>query len=365
MPVYKDEYRKGFWKVRVAYTDWDNSQKKITKRGFETKREAVQWENDFRLRQAGNLDMTFEDFVEVYKKDCFPRIRKSTVETKENIIDTKILPYFKSKKLCEISTTDILQWQNSMLKETNPATGRPYSKSYLKTIHNQISAIMNRAMRYYNLKENPAKTVGNMGSEKDIKINFWTQEQYQKFAEVMMDDPLAYYCFEMLYWTGIRKGELLALTREDVDLDRKTVTINKTYQCIKGEEFFGDPKTVRSYRTVVMPDFLCEELEDYFRMYYDLQPTDRLFPVDKAYLNKKLAQGCAKANLPRIRVHDLRHSHVSLLINMGFSAVAIAERVGHESIDITYRYAHMFPTVQSEMGQKLNDLRRSRQRCLV
>jgi len=168
---------------------------------------------------------------------------------------------------------------------------------------------------------------------------------------------LAYYCFEMLYWTGIRKGELLALTREDIDLDRKTVTINKTYQCIKGEEFFGDPKTVRSYRTVVMPDFLCEELEDYFRMYYDLQPTDRLFPVDKAYLNKKLAQGCAKANLPRIRVHDLRHSHVSLLINMGFSAVAIAERVGHESIDITYRYAHMFPTVQSEMGQKLNGLR--------
>ena len=156
-------------------------------------------------------------------------------------------------------------------------------------------------------------------------------------------------------------GQALAIVKELVKLGTKDLTLiaNDMGRAVgpKGEEFFGDPKTVRSYRTVVMPDFLCEELEDYFRMYYDLQPTDRLFPVDKAYLNKKLAQGCAKANLPRIRVHDLRHSHVSLLINMGFSAVAIAERVGHESIDITYRYAHMFPTVQSEMGQKLNGLR--------
>ena len=359
MPVYKDENRKGFWKVRLSYTDWDNARKNITKRGFTSKHEAARWETDYRLKLSGNLDMTFEDFVEVYKKDCFPRIRKSTVETKENIIDNKILPYFKTKKLCEITTGDILQWQNTMLKETNPATRKPYSKSYLKTIHNQISAIMNHAMRYYNLKENPAKIVGNMGSEKDIKMQFWTQEQYQQFAEVIMDDPQAYYCFEMLYWTGIRKGELLALTREDIDLDKKTVTINKTLQFIKGEEFFGEPKTLHSYRAVVMPDFLCEELEDYFKMYYDLQPTDRVFPVAKWYLNKKLVLGSKKADLPRIRVHDLRHSHVSLLINMGFSAVAIAERIGHESIDITYRYAHMFPSVQSEMGRKLDDLRKT------
>ena len=224
MSVRRDNKR-GTWMVQFEYQDWSGNRKGVTKRGFTTKREAVQWESNYKLKLSGNLDMTFGDFVEVYKKDRFPRIRKSTVETKENIIDTKILPYFKSKKLCEISTTDILQWQNSMLKETNPATGRPYSKSYLKTIHNQISAIMNHAMRYYSLKENPAKTVGNMGSEKDIKINFWTQEQYQKFAEVMMDDSLAYYCFEMLYWTGIRKGELLALTREDVDLDRNIAHI--------------------------------------------------------------------------------------------------------------------------------------------
>ena len=178
-----------------------------------------------------------------------------------------------------------------------------------------------------------------------------------RIAWFKINEPLAYYCFEMLYWTGIREGELLALTRADIDLDAKTVTISKTFQHIKGRDVIGEPKTAKSNRVVIIPDFLCAELEDYFRMYYDLHPTDRLFPVSKHFLFLKLKKYTAQQELPRIRVHDLRHSHVSLLINMGFSAVAIADRMGHESIHITYRYAHLFPSVQSQMGQKLNELR--------
>ena len=68
-------------------------------------------------------------------------------------------------------------------------------------------------------------------------------------------------------------------------------------------------------------------------------------------------RGCRASGVKRIRVHDIRHSHVSLLIDMGFSAVAIADRVGHESIDITYRYAHLFPSKQAEMANKLDDER--------
>ena len=93
-------------------------------------------------------------------------------------------------------------------------------------------------------------------------------------------------------------------------------------------------------------------------MQYDLQPNDRLFQTGKTYLYKMMDKGCVKANIPKIRVHDLRHSHVSLLIDMGFSAVAIANRMGHESIDITYRYAHMFPSVQTEMADKLNEMKK-------
>lgn len=357
MPVQKDNQR-GTWMVQFEYQDWLGKRKHITKRGFATKREAVQWETERKLKITGSLDMSFKDFIQIYKDNRLSRLREGTISTKENIIDTKIIPYLGTKKLGEITATDILQWQNTLLKLTMPGTNRHYSQSYLKTIHNQLSAIFNHAVKYYGLKENPARIAGNMGSEKEIKMNFWTQEQYQQFAEVMMDYPLAYYCFEMLYWSGIREGELLALLPNDLDLKAKTVSISKTFYQLKGKDIVGEPKTKKSNRIVVLPDFLCDELQDYIEMIYDLHPTERLFPVTKSFLYRMMRLGCDQANLPHIRVHDLRHSHVSLLINMGFSAVAIADRVGHESIDITYRYAHLFPSIQSEMGTKLNELRK-------
>ena len=161
-------------------------------------------------------------------------------------------------------------------------------------------------------------------------------------------------CFEMLYWCGVREGELLALDPEDLDFDKKEASITKTYHRVKGEDIITDPKTPDSKRKVLMPNFLCEEMKQYMAMQYEMGSGDRLFPVSKSYLYRVMNKGCELAGVPRIRIHDLRHSHVSLLIDMGFSAVSIAKRVGHKSIDITYRYAHMFPNVQAQMADQLN-----------
>ena len=103
-----------------------------------------------------------------------------------------------------------------------------------------------------------------------------------------------------------------------------------------------------------MPAFLCEEMQEYIHMLYDIKPDERLFTVTKSYLNHEMDRGAKQAGVKRIRVHDIRHSHVSLLINMGFSVLAIGERVGYEAEKITYRYAHLFPTVQTEMAEKLD-----------
>ena len=111
-----------------------------------------------------------------------------------------------------------------------------------------------------------------------------------------------------------------------------------------------------------MPDFLCEEMQDYFGMLYDVGKNDRIFNISKHYLGREMERGSKAAGVKRIRIHDLRHSHISLLIDMGFSAVAIADRVGHESIDITFRYAHMFPSRQVDMAQRLNNERMEGQR---
>lgn len=194
-----------------------------------------------------------------------------------------------------------------------------------------------------------------MGKETHKEMLFWTKAEYLQFAQAMMDKPMSYYAFEMLYWCGIRMGELLALTPADFNFERFTLTINKSYQRLKGQDVITEPKTSKSNRVIRIPRFLAEEMQDYLKSLYGLRLTDRIFPITKNYLHHEMDRGAKQAGVKRIRIHDLRHSHVSLLIEMGFSAVAIAERVGHESIDITYRYAHLFPDKQTEMANRLDD----------
>ncbi len=184
-------------------------------------------------------------------------------------------------------------------------------------------------------------------------MQFWTKEEYLKFAEVMMDKPRSYYAFELLYWTGIRSGELLALTPSDFDFEKQTLRINKTFHRSKGEDIITTPKTVKSNRIITLPPFLCDEIKDYLGMFYEIGESERMFSFTKSYLGHEMERGCKASGVKKIRIHDLRHSHVSLLINMGFSALAIGKRVGHETEKITYRYAHLFPTVQNEMAEKL------------
>ena len=327
-------------------------QKKL-KRGFATKKDALAWEREVLLQQAADLTMTFEAFVEIYITDKKKRLRENTWFTKEHIIRTKILPYFKEKRLSEIKPRDVIAWQNEMLNYRDK-NGKAYSPTYLKTLHGQLSAILNHAVRFYGLKSNAAATAGCMGSEKHKEMLFWTKEEYLKFAAEMMDKPAMYYAFEVLYWCGIRLGELLALTASDFNFERQTLTISKSLQNIKGNIIITPPKTPKSNRTIKIPQFLVDEMQDYIKSLYGLEPDNRIFPISKAYLHHEMNRGAKAAGVKRIRIHDLRHSHVSLLIEMGFSAVAIAERVGHESIDITYRYAHLFPTKQTEMANRLN-----------
>ena len=308
MPAYKDN-KKGSWYVVTQYTDWTGERKPKCKRGFATKRDALEWEKKFHQQSDGNLDMTFSAFVEIYYKDMKARLKESTWQTKENIIEQKILPYFGTRKINEITTKDVRAWQTEMLAYRNEK-GKAYSPSYLKTLHNQLSAIFNFAVRNYELRSNPAAKVGNMGSEERKEMLFWTKDEYLKFSEEMMDKPVSYYAFQMLYWTGIREGELLALTPADFDFTKKEVRINKTYQRLKGQDVITSPKTKRSNRIIRMPDSLCTEMQEYLGRLYGLKKTDRIFTVTKSYLHHEMDRGAKAAGVKRIRIHDLRHPYV-------------------------------------------------------
>ena len=126
----------------------------------------------------------------------------------------------------------------------------------------------------------------------------------------MMDKPISFYAFEILYWCGLRLGELLALTAADFDFDKSTVRINKSYQRIGGEDIVTDPKTAKSIRTVQMPDFLAEEIKDYIKSLYGMGNDERIFPISKNYLHREMSRGCKATGVKRIRIHDLRHPYV-------------------------------------------------------
>ena len=204
MPAYKDK-AKGTWYASFYYEDWTGKKVKKMKRGFPTKREALEWERTFLQQQTADLEMTFENFVAIYVADMKGRIKENTWGTKEHILYKKLVPYFGRRKMCDIHSKEVMAWQNEMLNHRDEK-GKPYSPVYLKTLHNQLSAVFNHAVRHYNLKVNPAAQVGNMGKAKGREMLFWTKAEYLKFAEAMMDKPLSYYAFEMLYWCGVREG---------------------------------------------------------------------------------------------------------------------------------------------------------------
>lgn len=358
MAVYKDKwngYGGDTWRVACYYKDWKGERRKHEKRGFRTRKEALAYEREFLAKKTKDINMGFSTFLDIYMSDMGPQLKASTMANKENIINIHIRPYFENKSLSEITATDILQWQNSLLSLRDDE-GKGYSQTYLRSIQNQISAVFNHAVKYYDLPKNPCIATKKMGKSKSREMLFWTREEYLRFSEEMKSKPISYYAFQILYWTGIRCGELLALTKEDFDLEKRTLRINKNYQVIKGKEMTTSPKTEKSNRVIELPQFLCDEMRDYFESLYKVDQKSRLFVITKSYLHHEMDRGAKAAGVKRIRIHDLRHSSCALLIDLGYSPVQIAERLGHESVTITERYSHLYPSVQRQMADKLDEV---------
>lgn len=355
MPTYKDEKR-GTWYCKFYYQDWTGKRKQKKKEGFKTQREAKEFEREFIRKSKADCSMLFSSLIELYFEDCQSRLKPTTLDNKKYIINLKILPYFKDMPLNTIDATTVRKWQNELISYRDE-NGNPYSQTYLKTVNNQLSAIMNYARKYYKLPENPVVICGSMGKSNAESMKFWTLEEFKQFIPAIEDKLLSKVMFELLFWTGMRSGELLALTLNDFDFEEKTVRINKNYTRLNGEDLILTPKTPKSKRTITLPDFICDMVQDYVTHLYDYKPKERLFPVTKSYLDHEMRRGCQKSGVKKIRVHDIRHSHASLLIEQGFPPLLISERLGHEKIQTTLQtYSHLYPNKHNLVADKLQEL---------
>ena len=218
-------------------------------------------------KQGENIDMNFEVFVEIYLEEVRTKIKLKSFVNKKRIMEKHILPYFEGKNMREITPEEIEKWQNKMAETIDPKTGRAYTKSYIKTMHGHMRAIMN----YYKFSESPSEPEAT--GEKwimawDDELEIWKPDRYMRFAEAMMEKPLFFYVFEILYWCGLRDGEILALAPDDIDFEKKEISISKTFQSLNEKEYIMSCKSMGNKRTVSMPDFVCNEMKDYMDYIY-------------------------------------------------------------------------------------------------
>lgn len=359
------------WQVNFYYVDIvDGKKKKQHKRNFRTKKDGEKFEKEFReqheLKEGetpianGAKSITFAELVKKYRADKSHTIREHTWKTKNDIINSKILPYFKKMNLKDINNETIDVWINQLMK--GPGDGTKYADTYMRTIFNQLSSLFNFAVDHGYMDKNPARGRAHFRKKSRNGINFWTLEEYKKFRGAISENQKSYIAFEILYWCGIRVGELLALTPSDFnfkplsDDEVSTLRINKSYQRLNKKDVTTEPKTEKSNRTITIPPAVAEKIENYIKKLYGIKPKERIFKFTKCKLGHDIKKYSEIAGVKKIRVHDLRHSHVSYLINVKhMDALAIADRMGHEAIDITYMYAHLFPNVQNKLAKEMNE----------
>ncbi|MCI6140429.1 MULTISPECIES: site-specific integrase [Clostridium] len=347
MPSYYDEKQKT-WYCKFYYTDWTGQRKQKLKRGFTRQRDAKDWERNFLERQQGSPDMTFQALYDLYMEDIAHRLKYSTIRNKKGACGRHIVPYFKEKPINEITPADIRQWQSKILSS-------PLKDTYQRQIYNQLNAVLNFAVRYYGLFRNPCSIAGPIGKARASRMDFWTLDEFNRFIG-QIKSPHLYAAFMTLYYTGMRCGELFALNLEDVDLNTGAIHISKTYHRVNRQDVITTPKTENSVRNITIPQFLTDCLSDYAGRIYGMEPGNRLFQTTQSKLITAMRKYSTLAGIKRIRIHDIRHSHVSLLIDMGFSPLLIAERIGDTVDMVNNIYGHLYPNRHNEVADKLQQL---------
>mgnify|MGYP000137397800 CR=1 FL=1 len=231
--AYKEKDTKK-WTAQWFETNAKGEKKKRRKRGFSTKKEALEYERQKKLNSSRSMDMKLSEFMEVYFEDKQNELKERTMKNKRYMMEQHIIPYFGNQMMSEISASQIIQWQNEMQT-------KGFSESYLRMIQNQLTSLFTHASRIYDLHTNPCKKV---------------RAVFQRFIQTIEPGTRYYLIFEILFWTGCRIGELLALTPADINFERNQISITKTYYRTERKDVITEPKTKQSVRTIEIPEFL-------------------------------------------------------------------------------------------------------------
>jgi len=356
MPAYKDKKRKT-WFVQLRYTDWTGKTVRKTKRGFATQHDAKAFEEEFCRTAGKSPDMTMSSFCQLYLDDLSTRRKANTVYSEECMIRRHILPYLGDIPINQITVSTVRNWQNQIMQAKAIYSKRPLSPHTLRNISVCLSSILNHAVRFYGLPQNPVQIARGMGKAV-AHIDFWEVDEFNKFIDAVEEKDYKLF-FTILFSSGMRLGEFLALTPADLDFQNNKINVTKTYNWKL--KYSGPPKTETSVRTITMPENVMQEIKAYLESFFD--PPDRVFAAaTQKTLTARLAKYAARAGVKQIRLHDLRHSHASFLIHSNIPPTAIAQRLGHKNAKVTLEvYSHVYQASDMEIAEKIKSILSCRQ----
>lgn len=337
------------------YTTWEGTRKQVKKSGFATKREAQDYERDFMQRVSGSPDMLFKNLWEIYKQDYQCRVKKSSYISVIANFEKRVLPFFENIPVNQITANMVRKWERELQSKNELA---PAS---IQSLHVHLSSVLHFAQKFYGLPTNAATIAGySMKTEsKPNELHFWTVEQFKQFDAAAQDDEPYRTLFLLLFWSGLRVGEARALTIGDIDFNEGTIHVSKTLHRYSKQDIVTTPKTPNSNRTVPIPSQLLDVLREYIQHLPHRTKKTRLFEsiCSSETIRGRFNRITDKAGLPRIRIHDLRHSHASMLIQQGVAPLVIRDRLGHKSIQTTLDiYSHLYPTKGNEIAGLLSKI---------
>ena len=336
------EKRNNTWSVRFR-EDTCNGKMNRRMSGFESQEAAEaafnEWEENYNSRIANSniTPKTFEELLSLYIERSKGRNKESSYYTTLSKINSHIRPFFFNYELNKITPPIILKWQNSLVQ---------YSFKYRSSLNNLLSSIFRFAYRYYDIK-NPMEKVEplrNLDAKREMKI--WSEEEYKRYIKVIDKDVFSLF-FRFLYISGCRKGEALALSFEDIDVENGTVRINKNLtRKVRGRPFaITTPKNQYSNRAIEIPSSFLNELLFLRNSQEDQFVFGGTYPLADSTITRRHKMWIEKSGVKKITIHEIRHSHASLLISRGVSIVAVSRRLGHSSIKQTLdTYSHIMPS---------------------
>ena len=364
MPVYYNEDKKTWYAMFYA-KDYKGVNKKYKKTGFKKKKEAQEYEYEFKKKIAKSVNMSFQSLYELYFEDYSKRHKPTAINTVENFFRLHILPFFSNVEISKINSYMIREWQNEMLEKKNE-NGKLFSENSKANIYAALKSMFNWAAKYQGLNENPCKNLGAFGSKKNrSEMKIWSVDDFNKFInllEIKNKEKDGKYTdsiiiFKILFWTGLRIGEILALTFYDIDLKKKFIDVNKTISHINKKDYITTPKTLGSVRKVILPENLISDLKLYFFKFekQKISKSKRIFNSKKSQLRYILEKYSIQAEVKKIRLHDFRHSHASYLLFIQADITAISKRLGHDNLQTTINtYSHLYKDANKQLMKKLN-----------